>query len=76
MSNNETLSLEIGTWAQTVSITDVPKHVQDQALLNILDAVGIAFASTHYEFATRSIAASVARRASAVVRGSGRGCRM
>ena len=60
MSNNETLSLEIGTWAQAVSITDVPKHVQDQALLNILDAVGIAFASTHYEFATRSIAASVA----------------
>ncbi|MTB09883.1 MAG: MmgE/PrpD family protein, partial [Actinobacteria bacterium] len=60
MSNNETLSLEIGTWAQGVSIADVPKHVQDQALLNILDAVGIAFASTHYEFATRSIAAAVA----------------
>ena len=60
MSNTETMSLEIGTWAQAVSINDVPKHVQDQALLNILDAVGIAFASTHYEFATRSIAASVA----------------
>ena len=44
MSSNETLSLEIGAWAQAVSITDVPKPVQDQALLNILDAVGIAFA--------------------------------
>jgi 2-methylcitrate dehydratase PrpD len=60
MSNHETLSLEIGAWAQSVSIDDVPKQVQDQALLNILDAVGIAFASTHYEFATRSIAATVA----------------
>lgn len=60
MSDPKTLSLEIGTWAESLAIVDVPKHVQDQALLNILDAVGIAFASTNYEFATRSIAASVA----------------
>ena len=60
MSNSQTLAQVIGDWAAEVKISDVPSNVQDQALLNILDAVGIAFASTNYDFATKSIAASVA----------------
>ncbi len=60
MSKSQTLAQDIGDWAASVTISDVPSHVQEQALLNILDAVGIAFASTNYDFATKSIAASVA----------------
>lgn len=60
MSNSQTLAQNIGDWAAAVKISDVPSQVQEQALLNILDAVGIAFASTNYDFATKSIAASIA----------------
>ena len=55
---DKTLSRVIGDWAATVKYSDIPQDVADQALLNILDAVGIAFASTHYDFATKSIAAA------------------
>ena len=44
MGNTQTLSEVIGDWSAAVKISDVPSHVQEQALLNILDAVGIAFA--------------------------------
>ena len=60
MAEDKTLSQEIGTWAHKVKYSDIPAKVQEQSLLNILDAVGIAFASTHYDFATKSIAAATA----------------
>ena len=56
--SSDTLSRQVGQWAANVTYDQIPEYVREQALLNILDAVGIAFASTHYDFADKSIAAA------------------
>lgn len=47
----------IGAFAEQLTWDDIPPEVVDRAVLYILDCVGIAFASTHYDFAKRSLAA-------------------
>jgi len=53
----EPLSLQIGRWAADVRLDDVPEHVRERALLHVLDCVGLAFASSGFEFAKRTLAA-------------------
>jgi 2-methylcitrate dehydratase PrpD len=53
----DTLSLQIGRWAADVRLDEVPERVREQALLHILDCVGLAYASSGFEFAKRTLAA-------------------
>lgn len=56
-SGTVTIAAEIARWAADVSIEDVPDHVVDRALLHILDCVGLAYASSNYDFAKQALAA-------------------
>ena len=49
------LSQAIASRALTLAVDDVPQDVWDYLKLCIADAVGIAFASRHYDFATKSL---------------------
>lgn len=50
-------SERLGRYAETFDLTSVPADVVQAAKLCILDAIGIAFASTRFDFARRSFAA-------------------
>ena len=56
-SSRLAISREIARFAARLSFEDLPMKVVDRAKLLILDAVGIAFASTTYEFAEDAISA-------------------
>ncbi|MFE9693829.1 MmgE/PrpD family protein [Micromonospora sp. NPDC005806] len=53
----ETIAARIARWAADVTVSDVPTHVADRALLHILDCVGLAYASSNFDFAKRALAA-------------------
>lgn len=55
--STDTIAAQIGRWAADVSVADVPDLVVDRALLHILDCVGLAYASSSYDFAKRALAA-------------------
>lgn len=55
----ETISGQLASFAHGLAFGDLPKEVVDYAKLCILDAVGIAFASSRYEFAKRGAAAAL-----------------
>ena len=52
--DHPTLSYRLAQFAQTFELQRAPTDVVDAAKLCILDALGIAFASTRFEFAQRS----------------------
>jgi 2-methylcitrate dehydratase PrpD len=52
-----TISQEIASFAARLSFDDLPLGVVEQAKLLVLDAIGIAFASTTYDFAEKAISA-------------------
>lgn len=49
------ISMSIGAFAESLHFEDIPTKVVERALLNIIDAVGVAFAATRYEFAQRAL---------------------
>jgi 2-methylcitrate dehydratase PrpD len=59
MSNqtDPTIADTLADFAATLRTADIPAAVLDRARHLILDAVGIAHASTHYDFAHRSLSA-------------------
>lgn len=52
-----TIAAQIGRWAADVTLDDVPDNVVEQALLHVLDCVGIAYTSGTFDFAKRALAA-------------------
>ena len=60
MSNDRmpTIADALGGFAASLRPDDIPEPVRERARHLILDAVGIAHASTHYEFAHRSLSAA------------------
>ncbi|KRE44226.1 2-methylcitrate dehydratase [Knoellia sp. Soil729] len=57
MSGVDTIAAQIGRWAADVTMEEVPERVVERALLHILDCVGLAYASSNYDFAKRALAA-------------------
>ncbi|HUZ77769.1 MAG TPA: MmgE/PrpD family protein [Chloroflexota bacterium] len=51
------IARDIATFAEALRLEDVPAAVLQRAKLHVLDAVGIAFASSTFDFAKRSLAA-------------------
>ncbi len=51
-----TISRQLGKFAHALQYEDIPEAVRERAKYLILDAVGIAFASTHYDFSDRILA--------------------
>lgn len=58
-NDTPTISEQLASFAHGLTIADLPHEVIEKAKLYILDAVGIAFASSHYEFAKRGVAAAL-----------------
>ena len=54
--SNRPLSLEIARSSLAVDLASVPPGVVDYAKLCIADALGIGFASHHYDFSSRAVA--------------------
>jgi len=54
--SNRPLSLEIARSSLAVDLASVPPEVVDYAKLCIADALGIGFASHHYDFSSRAVA--------------------
>lgn len=54
-----TIAEVVGTYAADFRYEDVPESIREQARYLLLDAIGIAFASTGFEFAQRGYAALV-----------------
>lgn len=54
-----TVSEQLAAFAYGLNIDDLPQQVIDKAKLYILDAIGIAFASSRYDFAKQSVAAAL-----------------
>lgn len=54
----KSVSQTIGEFATGVRFEDFPADVVERAKVTILDAVGIAFASSGYDFAARTVAAA------------------
>lgn len=54
---NETISARLGRFAAELRAEDIPTDVLERAKYLILDAVGIAWASTHFDFAHRTLSA-------------------
>ncbi len=52
-----TIAEQIGHWAAGVTLEAVPETVVERALLHILDCIGIAYASSSFDFAKRALAA-------------------
>jgi len=48
---------QLAEFVANLELTDIPAEVQERARYLILDAVGIAYASTQYEFAHRTLSA-------------------
>jgi hypothetical protein len=48
--------MQIGRWAAEVNLDDVPAPVIERALLHVLDCVGLAYASSNFDFAKRALA--------------------
>nr|MDJ0928518.1 MmgE/PrpD family protein [Gammaproteobacteria bacterium] len=57
LGSARTISQRLGDYAQDFSLAAVPDAVVDYAKLCVADAIGIAFASHHYDFAPKSIRA-------------------
>lgn len=55
--SNTTLAQTLARFASELRDEDVPQAVRERARYLMLDAVGIAFASTQYEFAHRTLSA-------------------
>lgn len=53
----ETISMQIGQWAASVTLSDVPDEVVERALLHVLDCIGLAYAAAPFDFAKRALAA-------------------
>jgi 2-methylcitrate dehydratase PrpD len=52
-SNAETVSQKLAQYVSSFRCEDIPEATRERAKLLVLDAVGIALASTHYDFAHR-----------------------
>lgn len=52
-----TVAAVIGDWAAGLRLEDVPERVIERAALHILDCIGLAHASSGYDFAKRALAA-------------------
>ncbi len=57
LGDGPTISEKIGNFAADLTFTDLPDHVVERSKLFILDCVGIAFASTRYEFSRTALSA-------------------
>jgi 2-methylcitrate dehydratase PrpD len=55
--NNKNIASQLADYAANFTYESIPEHICARARHLILDAVGIAHASTRYEFAARSLAA-------------------
>lgn len=55
--STSTLAAEVAEFAAAVGFDDVPRRVTERAEHLILDSIGIAFASTSFDFAERAAAA-------------------
>ena len=51
-----TYSATLASFVEGLRYEDIPKDIRERAKFLILDAVGIAIASTHYDFADRILA--------------------
>lgn len=56
-TNDATISQQLAEFAHGMRTEDIPDAVLERARYLILDAVGIAWASTHFDFAHRSLSA-------------------
>ena len=52
-ANTETVSQKLAQYVSDFRYEDIPEATRERAKLLVLDAVGIALASTHYDFAHR-----------------------
>lgn len=57
LSGGPTISEKIGNFAADLTFSDLPDHVVERSKLFILDCVGIAFASTRFEFSRTALSA-------------------
>ncbi len=57
MSAEPTISEQLSAFARNLQTADIPPALLERAKYLILDAVGIAWASTHFDFAHRSLSA-------------------
>ena len=57
MSTEPTISQQLSAFACNLQTADIPSALLERAKYLILDAVGIAWASTHFDFAHRSLSA-------------------
>ncbi len=55
--DNDTISARLARFAGELRTEDIPASVLERAKYLILDAVGIAWASTHFDFAHRTLSA-------------------
>src|SRR5574340_146701 len=55
--HNDTISGRLARFAGELRAEDIPASVLERAKYLILDAVGIAWASTHFDFAHRTLSA-------------------
>lgn len=53
----ELISKKLADFTSSIELNDVPERVKERAKYLILDAVGIAFASTNYDYTYRTLAA-------------------
>ena len=55
--SQQTISQTLAQFATGLTWEQIPRRVQDRAKLLLIDAVGVAFASTQFDFAQRALAA-------------------
>ena len=53
-ATDATIAAQLALFADNLSLGDVPERVVERAKLHILDCLGIALASTTFEFAQRA----------------------
>ena len=51
-----TISQTLAQFAKTLRFDDIPRPIRERAKLLMLDAIGIAFASSTYDFAKKALA--------------------
>src|SRR5512141_3139778 len=56
-TDGTTIALKLARFAATLRTQDIPSAVLERSKYLILDSVGIAYASTHYDFAHRALSA-------------------
>jgi 2-methylcitrate dehydratase PrpD len=52
----DTIAMQLGRWAADLRFEDIPADVVERALLHVLDCVGLAYASSNFDFAKRALA--------------------